>query len=89
MDRRVISAEKIRTANRLLEGFGKEQNNMAELPEHVKAKADAEMAKTGMQKAPVQDMDAAQAVDNYPDGGKALEAMREQKRQDALMESDN
>lgn len=60
---------------------------MAELPEHVKAQADAEMAKTGMQKAAVKDMDAAvQPVDNYGDGGRQLDAMREQKRQDAVQE---
>jgi hypothetical protein len=66
--------------------FGKEQDNMAQLPEHVKAQADAEMAKTGMQKVAVQDMDAVQPVDNYRDGGKALDAMRDQKRQDAIQE---
>lgn len=68
------------------EVFGKEQGNMAELPDHVKAQADAEMAKTGMQKVAVRDMDTAEAVGNYSDGGRELDAMREQKRQNALLE---
>jgi hypothetical protein len=59
---------------------------MAELPEHVKAEADAAVAKTGAAKMPVQDMNPAPAVDNYPDRGKELEAMREQKRQEAVQE---
>lgn len=66
------------------EFFEKEQN--VALPDHVKAQADAEIAKTGMQKAPVQEMNAEQAVDNYRDQGKELEAMQEQKRQDAVQE---
>jgi hypothetical protein len=93
----IASAERL-SASRLQEGeapangkefslrevFGKEQSNMAELPDHVKAQADAEMAKTGMQKAAVKDMDVAQPVDNYRDRGIELDAMREQKRQDAI-----
>jgi hypothetical protein len=68
------------------EVFGKEQDNMAELPEHVKKLADQARQESRMEKAEVKDMDAAKAVDNYGDGGKALETMREQKRQDAIQD---
>jgi hypothetical protein len=62
-----------------------EANNMA-LPEHVKAEADAAIAKTGMEKAAYKDMNTAQAVDNYPDAGASLDTMREQKRKDAIQD---
>ena len=56
------------------------------IPEHVKAEADAAVSKAGAEKMPVKDMNAPQAVDNYPDGGAALDKMREQKRQDISQE---
>lgn len=80
-----ISAATEAAWNEVFKNDPKEQH-VAELPEHVRAKADEEMAKTGAQKMPVQDMNAAPAVDNYDDQGKALDAMREQKRQEALQE---
>jgi len=59
---------------------------MPELPDHVRAKADQALSETGANKMQVKDMDTAQAVDSYGDQGKALEAMREQKREDAQQE---
>ena len=59
---------------------------MPELPEHVKAKADQAVSETGANKMQVKEMDTPQAVDSYGDKGKALEAMREQKREDAQQE---
>lgn len=61
-----------------------EDKKVAEIPEHVKAEADAEVAKTGAQKMPVQDMGETKAVDAYDT--KALEAQRERQRQDALQD---
>jgi hypothetical protein len=57
---------------------------MTELPEHVKAQADAEVAATGARKMPVQDM-GAQNVADWKDAA-AMEAAREQQRQNALQE---
>jgi hypothetical protein len=69
------------------EFFEKELTNDMAIPDHVKAQADAAVAETGQkEKIPVQNMDAPQAVDNYTDRGKDLDAMRDQKRQDALLE---
>jgi hypothetical protein len=57
---------------------------MAELPEHVKAKADAAVAETGAQKMAVQNMNTQ--TDKGPDwtDTKGLEAQQAQKREDAL-----
>ena len=59
---------------------------MPELPEHVKAEADKAVSETGANKMQVTDMSAPQTVDNYADRGKEMEAMREQKREDAQQE---
>ena len=65
------------------ESENSEGSKMA-LPDNVKAEADARMAETGMRKGAVQDMGgtpAAQTADAYDT--KALEAQREQQRQNA------
>ncbi len=59
-----------------------EQIIMAELPEHVKAQADAEIAATGAQKMAAQDMGPTNATD-WKDTA-AMEASREQQRQNAM-----
>jgi len=56
------------------------------LPEHVKAEADKAVSETGANKLQVKDVNSPQAVDNYADRGKEMEAMREQKREDAQQE---
>jgi hypothetical protein len=68
------------------QGDGARLSNMAEIPEHVKAQADAEVAKTGAQKMAVQDMNTR--TDKGPDwtDTKGLEAQQAQKREDALRE---
>jgi hypothetical protein len=57
---------------------------MAEIPEHVKAQADAEVAQTGAGKYPVKDMGETKMADAYDTKG--LEAQRERQRQDAAQE---
>lgn len=60
------------------------EGNKMPIPDNVKAEADARMAESKMEKAPVQDMGgtpAAQTADPYD--AKALEAQREQQRQNA------
>jgi hypothetical protein len=66
------------------EMFEKEQNNVAELPEHVQAKADAVTA--DLNKTEIKMMDAGPSVNQLADSydTKALEAQREQQRQNAL-----
>ena len=59
---------------------------MPELPEHVKAEADKVVSEAGANKMPVKDMSTPQAVDNYADRGKEMDAVREQKREDAQQE---
>jgi hypothetical protein len=59
---------------------------MPELPEHVKAEADKAVSEAGANKMPVKDMNSPQAVDNYADRGKEMDAVREQKREDAQQE---
>lgn len=61
-----------------------EDKQVAEIPEHVKAEADAAVNKTGAAKMPVQDMGETKGVDAYDTKG--LEAQRERQRQDALQD---
>jgi hypothetical protein len=57
---------------------------MAELPEHVKAQADKVVAEAGANKMAVKDLGVQDVADwNDP---KAMEAAREQQRQNALQE---
>jgi hypothetical protein len=62
----------------------REGGKMAEIPEHVKAQADAAVASTGAEKMPVKNMGEPQGVDSYDTKG--LEAQRERQRQDAQQE---
>lgn len=57
---------------------------MAEIPESVKARADAEVAQTGAQKMEVVDMGEPKGVDAYDT--KALEAQRQKQREDAIQD---
>jgi hypothetical protein len=61
-----------------------EGNKMAEIPDSVKAQADAVTAQTGVEKMSVKDMGAPQGVDAFDTKG--LEAQRERQRQDAQQE---
>lgn len=66
------------------EFFEKEQTNMAEIPEHVKA--EAERAAANVNKAEIKMADAGPSVNERADAydAKAMEAQREQQRQNAL-----
>ena len=66
------------------EFFEKEQTNMAELPEHLKAKADAVTA--DLNKGGIKMADAGPSVNQLADSydTKAMEAQRAQQRQNAL-----
>jgi hypothetical protein len=68
----------------LREVFEKEQSNMAELPEHLKAKADA--ATANLNKTQMAMADAGPSVNKLADAydTKALEAQRAQQRQNVL-----
>jgi hypothetical protein len=70
------------------EVFGKEQTNMAELPDHLKAKADA--ATADLNKTEIKMADAGPPVHQLADryDTKALEAQREQQRQNTLDRKD-
>jgi len=57
---------------------------MAELPDHVKAKADAAVSQTDAGRFPVKDMGETKGAD-WADT-KALDAQRAQQRQDAAQE---
>jgi hypothetical protein len=59
-----------------------EDVTMTELPEHVKSQADAEVAASGAQRMAAQDMGPSNATD-WKDTA-AMEASREQQRQNAL-----
>jgi len=61
-----------------------EDKKVAEIPDDVKAQADAAVAQTGAQKMTVQDMGETKGADAYDT--KAMEAQRERQRQDALQE---
>jgi hypothetical protein len=60
------------------------KGNMADIPEHVKAKGLEATANLDKSKIAIKDMGESKAVDNYGDRGKELAAMREQKRLEEL-----
>jgi hypothetical protein len=66
------------------ESSGKEQNDVAELPEHLKAKADA--ATATLDKGDIKMTDAGPSVNDRADpyDARAMEAQRDQQRQNAL-----
>jgi hypothetical protein len=61
-----------------------EGNKVAEIPEHLKAQADAVRTQTGAQQYPVRDMGETKGAEAYDT--KALEAQRERQRQDAIQD---